>query len=271
VQQQELAHDGRRYVFGVVSDIHFGNSRCRVDFLQDFIRHAYSRGARTIFHCGDLLDGDYSHGRYELAQNGLDAQCYAAWHGLPQLEGLQYVGISGNHEATLGDRIGIDAGQYCADYFRRYGRSDLRHIGRRAGWYRLQVPGGASVLVFLWHPKGRGGQNFEPMLKRRIAQFPRGGEPDFMFAGHLHGFAQCVHRDVRAFMAGTFHGHGSDFSNSLGTEQSLSGIVMSFELTSTGHIGRYSAEHCQYRESYPEHHGLVQPAQGQVMEQIWTP
>jgi len=268
VQSGELpTHRSGDFRFGVIGDIHFGHKRCRVDFLQDYVYKAYGLGVRTMFYLGDALDGDYAHGRFELAANGLDEQCAAAWHGLPQLEGLTYIGISGNHEATLGDRIGIDAGQYMQTYFEKYGRHDLQHIGRRAGWYQFQVEGAASApLVYLWHPKGKGGVNFEPMLKRRINGMPRGQEPDFMFAGHLHGFCHVVHRDVRAFCMGTFHGHGGDFSNAIGTEQALQGVVISFELDSGGHIAAYTFKHYQYREAHPSYSGRIKPADGNVID-----
>ena len=95
---------------------------------------------------------------------------------------------------------------------------------------------------------------------------PRGSEPDFLFAGHLHGFCHVVHRDVRAFCIGTFHGHGGDFSNALGTDQAIMGCVVSLELDPAGHIGAYTFKHYQYREAHPSFTGRIKPADGYVLD-----
>ncbi len=59
---------------GVISDTHLGSKYCLRAQLKEFINYAYSKGVRKILHAGDITDGIYKHGVYEVSHTGLEAQ-----------------------------------------------------------------------------------------------------------------------------------------------------------------------------------------------------
>ena len=91
---------GPRFVVGVLSDTHLGSLSCRRESLAAFVRLAYRKGARHILHAGDVLDGCYRHGLFELSHSGLDAQTRDLFETLPRLAGLTYHAIGGNRRGN---------------------------------------------------------------------------------------------------------------------------------------------------------------------------
>jgi len=139
----------------VISDTHFGSKYCLRKQLREFIRYVYSQGVTEILHVGDFLDGIYKHGLNELSHYGLDDQCNDAYRTLPELPGLKYYAIAGNHDATYWDRTGQNPGYAIESWFRHppreyemKGRNDVSFIGHRGRFMTIR-----GVRVHLWHPK----------------------------------------------------------------------------------------------------------------------
>ncbi len=133
-----VAQPGDRYSVGVISDLHYGSIYCRKDFLRDFVQSCYDQGIRTILCPGDVNEGCYRHAMFELSSSGIEAQTAELFHpetGLPELPGLGYHMISGNHDDTFADKVGIDPGHYYVDYFRRRGRNATSPVSQASPPY----------------------------------------------------------------------------------------------------------------------------------------
>ena len=232
-----------RQVVGVISDTHFGSKYCMRDQIRDFVHHAYRAGAREILHAGDVLDGCYKHGLFELSHSGIEDQARDAFETLPRLDGLTYHAISGNHDDTFADSTGMAPGDYISWHFREHGRNDVRFYGRRGAYLKLR-----GATVELWHPKKSGSYSLSYHLQNKIRDLAVGQKPDVLIAGHWHTFVYLEQRGVHALAAGTFQAGGSAFSKSLGGAPSIGGTILSWELTETRTLRRFGVERVTYYE-----------------------
>jgi len=232
-----IAQPGEEHVFAVASDLHIGSKYCLEAQLIDFIRRAYLEDdVRTVFLPGDIMNGMYRHSRWEEKCHGFEAQAEHVAKVLPQLEGLRYVGIAGNHDETFEKDSGLDVCRALEDVFRRAGRSDLSMVGARGAYVRFAPRGGRGALVELWHPLGGGSYAVSYKLQRHVEEYGVGQKPDFVFAGHWHQQCYVVRRGVHCFLAGTFNGGGSAFGKALGGAQAIGGWIVRFQQTADGTI-----------------------------------
>lgn len=235
---------GERQTIAVISDTHFGSRYCLRPYIKDFIEYAYSRGVRYVFHAGDMLDGCYDHGRWELSHHGFDEQCQDAIETLPRIRGMQYLFASGNHDETFTKSTGMDTGRAIVDRFRSVGRDDIVYLGPRGAMVRF---GGAKIE--LWHPRQTSAAySLSYRLQNKIRDTSIGRKSDLLFAGHWHTWCYFEQRGVHALACGTFQGAGSAFSKSLGGAPSIGGTVVSWETTEHGTLRRVSVERSAYYE-----------------------
>lgn len=223
---------GRAYRFAHLSDTHFGSVYCMRDAIRDFVRHEYERGVRVITHSGDFSEGDYKHARFELSHVGGDEQARDAFETLPELAGLRYIAIGGNHDWTYTSVSGIDAGQHFERYFREHGRHDLRFLGNRSAHVEL-----AGARIHLWHPRSGGAYAVSYPLQKKVEAYQSGEKPHILLAGHWHKYAHIFARGVHAIAAPTMQaraakgGRASQFSASLAGAPSIGGLEIEFTLT----------------------------------------
>ena len=232
-----------RFVVGVLSDTHLGSTYCLRTELAAFVRLAYRKGARHILHAGDVLDGCYRHGLFELSHSGLEAQTRDLFETLPRLEGLTYHAIGGNHDDTFSDSAGLDAGTYVEQYFRARGREDFVHHGRRSAFLRL-----GGVVIHLWHPRGSCGASVEPRVRQKIESYAPGQLPHVLLVGHWHRFVHTSVRGVEGLACPTFQGGGSAFGKSLVGAPSIGGLVLSWTRLEQGRLRSFRVERCSYPE-----------------------
>lgn len=235
---------GERQHVAVISDLHFGSKYCLREQLREFVTYAYGEGVRNVIVPGDLLDGCYKHGLWELSHHGLDEQVDDMFATLPALDGLRYHAITGNHDETFEDTCGIHVGPYIEDRFRSRGRHDVRFYGRRGAWIRI---GGA--VVDLWHPRGGGSYAKSYKLQKKIEGYAAGQKPHILLVGHWHQYCHLYERGVHGFLCPTFQGGGSSFGKSLGGAPTIGGLIMSWDLTEGGTMRRFAHEYRAYFEA----------------------
>lgn len=238
-----VAASGARQVVGVISDTHLGSKYCLRAQLSDFVHHAYDRGAREILHAGDVLDGRYRHGMFELTHSGIELQTQDLLDTLPRLPGLTYHGITGNHDQTFSDEVGMDPGDYIEWYFKQHGRTDIKFYGVRGAYLKIR-----GAIVELWHPKKSPGYSLSYQLQNHVRDYGVGQKPDILIAGHWHIAVYLEQRGVHALAGGTFQGGGSAFSKSLGGAPSIGGTVLSWEVTDKRTLRRFTVERSAYYE-----------------------
>jgi UDP-2,3-diacylglucosamine pyrophosphatase LpxH/biotin operon repressor len=228
---------------GVISDTHLGSKYCLREQIKDFIHEAYRVGVREILHPGDVLDGCYEHGRWEVTHPGIDDQADDLFETLPKLEGLTYHCIEGNHDEVFRSKAGIDVGRYLQARFEGRGRNDLKFYGSRGAMLKVR-----GALFELWHPRGSGSYAKSYRGQKFVANSFGPYKPDIVLIGHFHSFNYCVERGIHVLQCPTFQGSGSSFSKSLGGSPSIGGMVLSWRLTSDGTLRDFNLSLRSYYE-----------------------
>jgi len=232
---------------GVASDIHFGSKWIRRDALVDCIHYFYEQGVRDILHPGDFVDGVYRHSLFEQSHVGLEAQVRDAYETLPQLPGLKYTCITGNHDETFASANGVDVGTYVETAFAKYGRNDVKFLGRRSAYLNIH-----GAVVHMWHPGGGGSYAKSYGLQKKCESYTA-IKPQILLAGHWHFYASVTPRGIHAIACPTFQGNGgrsgSEFGNSLKTgAPDIGGLLLRWRLTADGTLRDFQINRRSYFE-----------------------
>ncbi len=229
---------------GVISDLHLGSKYCMRSQLVDCVTRMYADGIREILIPGDLLDGCYNHGQFELKYSGLEDQTKDLFDTLPRAKGLTYHAITGNHDETFAAKSGADVGQYITGVFRDGGRDDLKFYGRCGAHVRIR-----GAIVHMWHPlKGPSYARSYGLQKQIENGYGAGGKPDILLAGHWHQFAAVEERGIFAIACPTFQSSGSAFSHRIGTNPSLGGVVLQWKLAGRNMVREVTVSRRRYFE-----------------------
>lgn len=234
---------GERQTIAVISDTHLGSKYCLRAQLREFVEYAYSRGVREILHPGDILDGSYRHARFEMSHVGLEDQIRDLCETLPELPGLTYHAITGNHDFTFTESNGANVGRAISRYFAEHDRRDFVSYGDRSAFLRLR-----GALIHLWHPRSGGAYARSYHLQKQIEAYAPGEKPQILLAGHWHIYCHLFERGVQAIACPTFQGGGSAFAQSLGGSPAIGGLILSWDLTEDGTLRAFAVEKRSYFE-----------------------
>jgi predicted phosphodiesterase len=244
VQQSRITPTvGKRQHVGVISDLHLGSKYCLRAQLKDCVSKMYARGIREILIPGDLLDGCYKHGVFELSHTGLNDQTQDLYETLPRLKGLTYHAITGNHDHTFAELTGVDVGEFIAGYFAKRGRKDIRFYGDCGAFIKIR-----GAIVHLWHPLGGMSYAKSYKLQKQVEKYGAGEKPDILIGGHVHQFALVEDRGVFALLCPTFQASGSAFSKRLGGQPALGGLILSWEIAGKDLLREFAVDRIRYYE-----------------------
>lgn len=233
---------GERTRIAVISDTHFGSKYCMRGAIKDFIAYAYSKGCRVVLHVGDILDGDYRHGKFEMTHMGLSAQVRDLEKNLPTYEDLTYHAITGNHDFTFTEESGVNVGEHIKSHFLSKGRHDFFCYGDRGAFIDIM-----GAVVHLWHPKQSPGYAVSYQLQKKIEAYAPGDKPQILLTGHWHRFGLIEERGVQAIACPTFQSGGSAFSKSLTSgAPAIGGLILEWDLTAEGTMRNFSLEKRSY-------------------------
>lgn len=238
-----LPTSGGRQEVGVISDLHMGSKYCLRAQIKDCVNHFYSRGIRSILIPGDLLDGCYKHGVFELTYSGIEDQTKDLFDTLPRLAGLSYHAISGNHDNTFTEATGLNVGSFIAGYFHDHGRKDIFFYGDRGAFIEIQ-----GAVIHLWHPRKGKAYAKSYQLQKLIEGYGAGEKPHIVLAGHWHDFCNVEVRGVFGIVCPCFQGSGSAFSKSLGGDVALGGLIVGWEIAGKDLVRNFSVERRRYFE-----------------------
>jgi len=233
---------GVRQKVGVISDTHYGSKYCLRKQIQDFVHYAYSQGVREILHPGDVIDGCYRHGMYEVSHAGLDDQIGDLYENLPSLPGLSYHCITGNHDFTFFEKVGVDIGEHIEGYFRKRGRKDIFFYGDRGAFLKIR-----GAVIHLWHPRSGVPYARSYHLQKQVERYTS-LKPQILLTGHWHDYCHPYERNVHAIACPTFQGGGSAFGKSLGGSPAIGGLILSWDVTEKGALRSFSIEKRSYFE-----------------------
>ena len=174
----------------VVSDTHFGSIHNQVHLLNELYQEAYNRGVTTVFHVGDLTDGNYPNRLENPRQqflHGFDEQVGYVVDMYPEVDGITTYYILGSHDETH-----YKNGQSTVDFWVDKCRKDMKFLGQDTGEIKLD-----KVKYVLDHPGGGSAQSLSYKPQKRIEILESHNKPKVLLIGHYHKSYHFVYRNVQ--------------------------------------------------------------------------
>lgn len=243
---------GQKFTIGVGGDLHGGSEWTQPTSYNKFVLDAYhNHGVRHFFDPGDKFAGIYGYRghdvdlipaarplSYKLAHHATRRQIEIANIYTPQLEGVTYYQLGGNHDFWHVVHTGIDAVRVLCDQ-----RDDMIYLGYDV----CGVPLTDKTHLKLWHPTGGAGYSKSYKMQRK------GQEPTAMIAlreairqeespkvsiilmGHLHISLFLPTAPIYGIATGCFEAQ-SNFMKRLGLIPDVGGTILEFEIGDDGRI-----------------------------------
>jgi len=189
--------EGDEYIFGLVSDSHFGSQYQQLTHLRSAYALFEQEGIRDIYHAGDSSDGQnvYRGHRYEIFIHGADAQRDYIIEHYPTYDGCTTHMIGGSHDQDHWKRAGSEI---LKDVARE--RPDIKYYGFFGAFIDI-----GPISAYLMHGSGGVAYARSYRMQKIIEQFAPEDKPDLLFLGHYH--VPChlpMYRNVEGFMLPSF-------------------------------------------------------------------
>jgi len=186
--------DCTKTTIGVVSDTHLCSKEQQLHMANSAYRYFYEHEIDTVFHIGDLVDGDYGEKRksqtYTRFCNGADEQSDYVIEMYPYVEGITTHFIQGSHDETHKINGGATLGRMIEQ-----GRSDMIYEGqdhaditKNGVKYRLRHPGGGVSKYRSRSPQ----TTIDAMIS--------GNKPGILLEGHYHKSYYFEYRNVHTVL-----------------------------------------------------------------------
>lgn len=181
----------------IVSDTHFGNIHQQLHLLNEIYREAYNRGITTVYHCGDMVDGNYLNRPEQPRQqflHGFDEQVSYVVDMYPEVEGITTKYILGSHDETH-----YKNGQATISEWISRCRHDMIYLGQDTA---TVIENGVKIV--LDHPGGGSAQSLSYKPQKRIEILESGIKPKILLIGHYHKSYSFIYRNVRGILVPSF-------------------------------------------------------------------
>ena len=225
----EAQTDKNTLRFALFGDTQIGNAYACPENLAAFYKVAIERGCEVALHTGDVLDGwkVYKGQEFELRDVGFDAQLKRFQCEVPK--GLRVKFITGNHDASFKNLIGISVGQAIEKV-----RPDWEFIGEDQGLVELRTAKGNKYLVGLYHMGGGTAYAVSYRVQKAIEQIEGGRKPNIAVFGHFHK-AELLpsYRNVCGIQSGCFEWQ-TPFMQRLPTAAHVGGWIVEVQPFATG-------------------------------------
>ena len=217
---------GRKYKWGVVADTHLCSRYQQLSALWDFYRICKQRQIDTVFHCGDIVDGEriYRGQEYELFVHGADGQTEYAIGHYPKIKGIRTRVISGNHDASFLATSGYNVAKaVCKD------REDMTYLGDYLCFVNVDI-----LKLALMH--GHGGVPYARSyrIQKVCEQLSSENKPHFLFLGHYHvPNITPGYRNIEAVQMGCFQSQ-TPYMATRGLAPHISGLIVDAQVDENG-------------------------------------
>jgi predicted phosphodiesterase len=214
---RKLFADGLLH-FGILSDTHLGSKKERLDALEMAYDRFKKAGVKVVFHVGDWTDGVgvYRGQELEVNQYGQQSQIDYTIEKYPKREGIQTVGISGNHDLKAYEKGGADPLVAIAR-----ARRDITYIGQ----YNADVRLADQVTMEMLHPMGSVAYALSYKAQRDINNRSPDNLPNVLAYGHYHTSFYMHYRGIDFLQVPCFKDAGY-FEKRLGLNPTIGAWVI---------------------------------------------
>jgi predicted phosphodiesterase len=218
--------------FGLISDTHLCSQSQQLTHLNSMYDTFKSEGIETVYHCGDIVDGDdvYPGHRFEVFLIGTDNQKKYCVKNYPIRKGIKTKFITGNHDLKWFIKMGYDIGETISKE-----RADLIYLGQ----YFARVELTPNCILQLEHPLGKPAYAVSYKTQRKIDNMRGGDKPNILAEGHYHYSNEMFRRNVHAYCVPSFQGQ-TKFAKRMGLESDNGGYIIDINVDDDGTITKIS-------------------------------
>lgn len=172
--------------FGVVSDTHLGSRYERLDALNRMYDIFFECGVKTVFHCGNYVDGEAHFNRYDLHTVGMAGQIEYFINEYPLRTGIKTYFVAGDdHEGWWQQRDGVEIGSYTELEAKKAGRNDLVYLGYVERDVVMNI-GGDPFIIRVLHTGGGSSKGISLSGQNIVDSYHWTDTVDMLLVGHLH-------------------------------------------------------------------------------------
>ena len=195
-------HVEREFCFGAVADTHLGSKYERLDVLNSLYDRFADYGVKTVYHGGNMIDGEARFNRYDIYVHGVEDQVANFVEKYPQRKGITTQYVTGDdHEGWYVQREHINIGQVIQDRAIESGRDDLIHLGYIERDLEFKQANGSSTIRVI-HAGGGSTYAISYTAQKYVESLQGGEKPALVLVGHFHKFDYSYPREVHVVQVG---------------------------------------------------------------------
>ncbi len=227
--------------FVLISDTHIGNEGQQLHLVNDVYKEAYNRGIPLVIHCGDVTDGYYPIRANDLASQclqGFDSQLNYVKEMWPEVNGIETMMISGNHDATYAKNALASV-----VYWLSQCRDDITYLGPDSAVVDLN-----KVKIFLDHPDGGNSKALSYKVQQRIESWESEYKPKILAVGHFHKSYSFVYRNVYGLLVPCLC-NKTPFQKRQGLSNAIGAYFIDMYSDKKGNIQYFEAEEKLFKQN----------------------
>lgn len=237
--------DGNKTItFGLIGDTHINSKYTQLTYLHKFYDICASRGIADIYHTGDIDEGEQMRmgHQYECYTQGADDHVSEIIKNYPRREGIMTHFITGNHDASLIKRCGMNIGKAISKE-----RPDMDYLGADVTDVHLTP----NCTLRLLHPWDGSAYALSYKVQKIIEAMEADSKPNILAVGNYHKIEYFFYRSIHAFQTGTFQSQ-TPFMRGKGLSAHMGGWIITIDVDSKGYIQRIVPEVIPFYSAVPE-------------------
>lgn len=224
-----LAWDGGETIrFGLMGDTQINSKYTQLTHLHRFYDVCAELGVETVFHTGDIDEGEQMRPghAYECYEQGADDHVEEIVRVYPRRPGIKTYFITGNHDASLYKRAGMDLGKAIAAR-----RDDMIYLGRDCAVVNLT----SNCTLELRHPWDGTAYALSYKPQKIIEAMDADSKPNILAIGHYHKIEYLFYRNVHCFQTGCFQSQ-TPFTRGKGISVHMGGWIVECRVDEDGSV-----------------------------------
>ena len=236
-------YNGEKVIrFGLCGDTHLNSKYAQISYLHDYYDECSREGIDTVYHCGDIDDGEgmrVGH-QYDLVTQGADEHVSEIVRLYPRRTGIKTKFITGNHDASMMKRCGYNIGPTIA-----MKRPDMEYLGSDCARVWLTP----TVDLEIRHPwDGASAYSLSYKVQRMIEGMDIYNRPKVLAVGHYHKSSWFRFGGVEAFMVPCFQSE-TPFTIGKNISVAIGGFIVEMRLDDDGEIKSIIPRQIEYHKA----------------------
>lgn len=221
-------------VFGLMGDTQINSKYTQLTYLHEFYNECAKRGVKNVYHTGDIDEGEQMRTghQYDCYTQGADDHIDEIVKNYPKIDGITTHFITGNHDASIYKRCGVDIGKRIESM-----RPDMIYLGRDCARVELAP----HCVLELRHPWDGTAYALSYKPQKMIDGMEADSKPNILAIGHYHKLEYLFYRNIHCFQTGCFQMQ-TPFTRGKGISVHLGGWIITAEVDDEGHVKKISPE-----------------------------